>query len=303
MHLVVTGASGFIGQRVCEDLLKAGHKVTPFSFKKSKFDADSKFLKNVEITSCDLTINSEVNSKIESIKKIDGIIHLAGQTFRKDSPGAVTYFQSNFISTLNLLESCRLFHIPKFVLASSIAVYGLSSGQHEPKFLPVNEEHPVKPFDFYGLSKFFAEELCQFFHKNFSINCQILRFSRVFGPGLKKGLFFNAISKALSNSQIDVTGNISSDFVYIKDVVNAIINSLNITGFNIFNIGSGEEKTIHEVVSKIIEMTNSSSKINLLNNQQSKFSLDISKAKSKLYYQTTPLEQSLIEMIKYVKTL
>ncbi len=120
---------------------------------------------------------------------------------------------------------------------------------------------------------------------------------------MKGGLIFTAISNALSNSDIQVFGDISTDFVFVKDVVNANLAALEnpMEGFEIFNIGSGQETTLYDICSKIIELAKSSSKIGFHPENKSKFSLDISKAKKILIYNPISLEQGLIESIYYIK--
>ena len=308
MHALVTGATGFIGSNLCNKLLKQGFKVTGLSRTKKSSESASYLRdfdpKRFQTINCDIVDNKGLVEIFEKLEPVDCIFHLAGQTYQKNSTDSRSYFQNNFIGTLNMLECCRIYNIKKFVFSSSVAVYGLSVGQSSPKYLPVDEKHFVNPYDFYDLSKYHAEELCKFYYKRFGIACIVLRYSRVYGPTMMKGFIFQAIRKALSNEPLEVFGDVSTDFVFIDDVVKANIATFEktIPEFEIFNIGSGQEITLYWICSKIIELTHSSSQLKFhANNTKSKFSLDISKAKTILGYEPVRLEQGLIECIHYIK--
>jgi UDP-glucose 4-epimerase len=305
MHVVVTGNTGFIGRQLCIELLKKGHTITALS--RNQGDAKSTLqetsIKNIEMINCDILQKDSLQENFKNMRTVDCVFHLAGQTFKKDLSSPETYFQSNFISTLNMLECCRNFGIKKFVFSSSIAVYGLGVNQFIPRYLPVDENHPVRPYDFYDSSKYHAEELCKFYSDRFDINSVILRYSRVYGPTMGKGLVVQAIKKALSNEPIEVMGDITTDFVFVNDVVSANLASLEkrLPNLEVFNIGSGEEKSLHWVCSTIIDMCHSSSKIIFQQEPKSKFSFDVSKARKMLDLKSTSTKEGLIECMNYIK--
>jgi nucleoside-diphosphate-sugar epimerase len=305
MHVVVTGNTGFIGRQLCIELLKKGHTITALS--RNQGDVKSTLqetnLKNIEMINCDILQKDSLQENFKNMGTVDCIFHLAGQTFKKDLNSPETYFQSNFTSTLNMLECCRNFGIKKFVFSSSIAVYGLGVNQFIPRYLPVDENHPIRPYDFYDSSKYHAEELCKFYSDRFDIHSVILRYSRVYGPTMGKGLVVQAIKKALSNEPIEVMGDITTDFVFINDVVRANIASLEkrLPNLEVFNIGSGEEKSLHWVCSTIIDMCHSSSNIIFQQEPKSKFSFDVSKACKMLDLKPTATKEGLIECMNYIK--
>jgi len=305
MHVLVTGNTGFIGAKLCSDLVKKGFEVTALSRtqKDSQIISQDDNTQNNKLVQCDILQETSLQETFKKIGKVDCVLHLAGQTFRKDLAYPQTYFQSNFIGTLNMLECCRIFNIKKFVFSSSMAVYGLSTNQYTPQYLPVDEKHPVRPYDFYDISKYQAEQLCKFYSDRFGIKSVALRYSRVFGPQMVKGLIFQTVKKALANEPVEVFGDVSTDFVYIDDVINANIASIEkeFPDLEVFNIGSGEETTLHSICSTLIELCHSSSKIIFQPEPKSKFSLDISKAKKMLEYQPTKVKEGLIECVDYIK--
>lgn len=304
MHAVVTGNTGFIGTELTTDLLKKGYKVTALSRNQEKTKSFTQnFDPNLHLINCDILKQDSLEEVFKKISPVDYVFHLAGQTYAKALSNPQIYFQNNFMGTLNMLECCRNFGVKKFVLSSSIAVYGLSANQSSPQYLPVDEKHPLKPFDFYDVSKYHAEELCRFYLDRFDIKSIILRYSRVFGPKMEKGLISQAIKKALTNESIEVFGDISTDFVHVNDVVKANIASIKkeFSDLQVFNIGSGNELTLQWICSKITELCNSSSKIIMHPEPKSKFSLDVSKAKTFLEYEPTDIEEGLLECVNYIK--
>jgi UDP-glucose 4-epimerase len=303
MHVLVTGATGFIGLHLCEALLTKGFRVSGISRSvKSIPTSHVSQLKDLDMYHCDISNEKDLVNVISDIGAIDGIFHLAGRTYMRDSPGANAYFQNNFLGTLNVLECCRVFGIKKLVYSSSYAVYGLGFGQNEPKYLPVDEMHDLRPYDFYDASKLHAEKLCQFYHERYGIIIPVLRYSKIYGPGLEEGVIFELIRKALSNLPIEVLGDISTDFVFISDIVNANLASFEkASKFEVYNIGSGQECTLYELCSEILKITKSKSEQSYSKARSARFSLDISKAKSELNYDPFTLEEGLTKYVEYIR--
>jgi nucleoside-diphosphate-sugar epimerase len=306
MHILLTGVTGFIGAILCERLLGQGFKVTGLarSLRKGTI-ARLKQLhqsEELQLVNCDITKAELTRELFTTLEHVDAIIHLAGQPYKRESLGPSTYFENNFLGTLNILECSRMFNIRKFILASSYSVYGLGVGQNVPKRLPVNELHPVIPFDFYDASKFYAEEICKFYHSRFSMALYVLRYSKIYGPGLHEGVVYEMVRKALSDEPIEVFGDISTDLVYIHDVVDVTLKCLDkLSGFEIFNIGGGREVNLNYLCSKIVELTHSRSKIVSHEHPKGRLFLDISKARKRLQYQPIALEEGLRKCIEHVK--
>jgi UDP-glucose 4-epimerase len=317
MHALVTGAGGYIGSHLCKQLLKNGFKVTGLSHKKIPEEPLPAFnTRDFRQVYCDIVIQRDVIQTLEQLgEPVDCIFHLAGQKYRKHLSSEI-YFQNNFIGTLNLLESSRIFNIKKFIFSSSISLYGHHVNfpllednpafeQFSPNYLPVDERHNVKPYptDFYSITKYFSEELCKFYYDMFGIIAIILRISRVYGPGLNTGPIFNATRKVMAHESIQASDNASTDFVFVNDVVKANVAAFQkINRFEIYNIGSGEEITLYGICSKIVKLSHSSSQVELSAKPRpkSRFALDISKAKKDLCYDPISVERGLIKCIEYL---
>jgi nucleoside-diphosphate-sugar epimerase len=113
---------------------------------------------------------------------------------------------------------------------------------------------------------------------------------------MSNGSIYELVKKALSNKPIIGYGNVSTDFVSIDYIVRANLASLEkVHRFEIYNISNGEEITYYKMVSKIIEISiNSSSRLEYSIERRSRFSLDISKAKRDLSYESTIIKKGLV---------
>ena len=305
MHALVTGATGFIGTELCRELINRGFDLTCL-LRASPTSGLANHIseKDVNVVNCDITNATDLIRVLRKVEKIDYVFHLAGQTHSKNDESPEKYFLNNFIGTLNMLECCRILCIKKLIFSSTIAVYGLSAGQHTPRYLPVDENHEAMPYNFYDLSKYYAEKLCEFYHSRFGIISVVLRYSRVYGPSMKKGLIYEATQRALSGESIEVRGDISTDFVFVRDVVKANLEAAQrISRYEIFNIGSGEEVTLHWICSKILALANSSATLKYHKEPRSKFALDVSKAKKLLEFLPMSTNQGLKECIEYTRNL
>jgi len=177
---------------------------------------------------------------------MDCIVHLAANTgvgFSVDNPRLD--LETNITGTFNLLEAARQAGVQQFVFASSAA----PAGQVTP---PVHEEvapHPVSP---YGASKLAGEGYCSAYAISFGINTVSLRFGNVYGPRSKhkSSVVAKFIRKALAGEVCEIFGDGTQtrDFIYIDDLVDAILLAMNFKGKGeIFQIATGKEITILEV--------------------------------------------------------
>lgn len=213
------------------------------------------------------------------------------------------YFDVNVQGTANLIEAMAEdvgFNIEKFVIASSRAVYGegeyqckkhghvypggrleenLKQGQFEPFCpkclgpilpIPTSENSPLNPLSIYGLTKLTQEKMCLLFAQSKQISCHALRFQNVYGPGQSlinpyTGILaiFSNLARTQSTIQIYEDGKESRDFVYISDVINSILLSLNDdSGFvGALNVGSGLSTDVLGVAKKIVDYFSSKSDI------------------------------------------
>lgn len=184
----------------------------------------------------------------------DVIVHLAANTGVAPSvENPRLDCNKNVIGVLNMLESSRENKISRFVFASS----GAPIGETDP---PIHEEkvpHPVSP---YGASKLAGEAYCSAYSHCFDIDTVALRFGNVYGPlsGRKESVVAKFIKRALNGEVLEIYGDGSQtrDFVYVEDLIEAIVLSSTVSGIGgeIFQIASSKETTLNELADLLVKV-------------------------------------------------
>jgi len=293
MNILVTGATGFIGSHLCKELLQRGHTVFGLSYSRNIRNIKSLVnKKNFYLLTGDI---EDVNFLFDIFNKneIKIIFHLAAKLLHDhDLDNPFTYFNINARGTLNLLDAAYRNDIEKFIYASSMSVYS-----EPPEYLPVDEKHPVQPSTLYGVSKLEGELYCNVFSKAMEI-C-VLRYGGAYGKGQpKNNAIFAFINQALNNRDITIYGNgtQSSDFVYVKDIVQGSLLALEKNKSGVYNIGSGEEMSVKDLAERIINFTNSKSEIVFTGKDTDRpfrFVLDIKKSRNDLGYSPHSVDEGL----------
>jgi UDP-glucose 4-epimerase len=189
------------------------------------------------------------------IEPVDIVIHLGGKT--EKGLEWEEYFENNIIGTFNILQYCIKKNIKKIIFVSSY-VYG------NPKYSPIDEQHPILPHNLYTKSKFLAEQLCKIYNENYKLNLIILRPFNIFtGSMNKNNLISNLVESINSKKTITITNRTSKrDFLYIDDFIDVILKIKDHDcKYEVFNVGSGISYSFDEII-KIIEK-NISKKLNL----------------------------------------
>lgn len=253
MKYLILGGNGFIGRHLARALVSAGHKVRILSrtgrAKKNPLDLNE----NMEWMSGDFTKEVDL---ILALKNIDAVVHLAGTTLPSSSNLNIEYdIQSNLVGTVKLLRLGKGAGIQKVVFASSGGtVYG------NPISLPITERHPTNPTCSYGITKLAIEKYIHLFHELEGLDYQILRIANPYGPGQNPlqgvGAIVNFTWKIMNNDPINIwgDGSIKRDYLYIDDLVTALIKALEAAvneGGNIYNIGSGVSYSLNEIIAAI----------------------------------------------------
>lgn len=237
MIVLITGSNGFIGRAISLRMQKENYTVYEWS-------REGLFLNNSKIQSFVIE-KPEDAEKVLLIVKPDIVMHCAGSA---DVNYSVQHpyedLSSNYITTHNILFAMKKTGVTsRFVLFSSAAVYG------NPVKLPMSEEEPIHPLSPYALHKRAAEEICLYMNKNYHMDVKILRLFSVYGPGLKKQIFWDMYHKVKESGRLNLmgSGEESRDYIYIDDLVEAVILVALDEGRDIiYNIANGEETTIYK---------------------------------------------------------
>ena len=257
MRYLVTGGAGFIGSHTVDELVKRGHRVVVLD------DLSTGKASNVAEVSSQIEFMREsvtnLNAVREACRAADCIIHLAAQT---SVPRSVKDpIETNLINvngTLNVLVAARDAKVKRVVFASSCAVYGITS------VLPIPESTALAPISPYGLSKQVGEAYGRLFQDLHGVEFVSLRYFNVFGPRQDPGSpysgvlsIFNAALLAGTPITIYGDGEQSRDFVYVQNVVDAILQSAeaqNATGLTL-NIGTGNRYTLNQTLALLQKIT------------------------------------------------
>jgi nucleoside-diphosphate-sugar epimerase len=279
--VLITGANGFIGKRLFELLSNENYQIYLYTHKDG---------------------NIEIEETWNNFEVVDIVIHLAGKSFVPDSWSNISdFFNTNLIGTTEALKYCKK-HGSKLLFLSTY-MYG------NPDFLPIKETHKIDATNPYTLSKKFAEEACMFYNNNFGVDITILRPFNVFGSGQSKNFIISKIIKEMIDKKSVNLSDLTPkrDFIYIDDLINAIILSIkNIDGLQIYNVGSGISISIRDLVNTIFKLTDNQFKI-VSDNVKRKGEIkdcyaDITKIKNNLNWQPDwSLEMGLKEILKSIK--
>jgi UDP-glucose 4-epimerase len=238
---IVTGGCGFIGHHLVNRLVDIGKTVVVFdnlsTGKKERLPEGVKFYK------LDLTID-----ELPILENVDAIYHLAATTSVEESLQNPAKYKNHILNaTRRLLLWAKDVGARRVVMASTAAVYG------DPLIIPTHEGVPVNPMSPYAEYKWRAENHLAHCHgKGLTTSC--LRFFNVFGEGQPTtGSYAPAVARFMTQYEnfepITVTGDGSQtrDYIYVKDIVAALIIAMTRDNFFILNLGSGEELTILEI--------------------------------------------------------
>ena len=209
--VVVTGHDGFIGRQVCQVASEHGTPVVAIG--RSSGSADPRAAQPARVVEEAITVRA-LERATDGIEPI-AIIHCAGTgTVGRAAESPFTEFERSVGATATLLEFARtrLRNTPRVVLTSSAAVYG------ETSTTPATESLPCAPISAYGFHKLMTEQLCQCYAQQFHMPITVVRLFSVYGPGLRKQLPWDAMSRLRRGDQhFHCTGHELRDWLHVRD--------------------------------------------------------------------------------------
>lgn len=302
-HILVTGADGFIGHHVCAEIQKTGAKLSQLVRSKT-FVSDKE---NIQIA-VDLT-NRNIVAETFATLQPDYVIHLAGEKNRSDNGTKFRdSYDRNLEISLNVIEAC--ISLPKFkrlIFLGSCDEYGHDSS-------PFDEGQRELPTNAYGMSKLAVTKILSGLYHSCQFPSIVLRPTVIYGPNQGDEMFLSAlIQSLLAQKDFAMTyGEQYRDFIYIDDVVDAIIKSLtadNKMNGTVINIGAGDSwqiKKIAILVANLIhENANNHLKFGVIPYRPTEvmnYAVNIDRAVQLLgWQQTTNLEQGLQQTINHFR--
>jgi len=255
---LVTGAAGFVGSHLCEQLLAKEHEVIgidgfipyyPRQLKEKnlqKIQGDSRFTFH------------EIDLRTDSVEPylagVDGIFHLAAMAgLRRSWSEFDSYMTCNIQATQRLLEAAISEKIDHFTQISTSSVYG--------RFATGDETSSLSPISPYGLTKLASENLCWAYATNYDLPVTVLRLYSVYGPRQRPDMGYNIFIHSILNDEtitIDGDGNDSRSNTFVTDCVQGIIAAFERPDQSIgetFNIGGGDEVNVNQVLDILAELT------------------------------------------------
>jgi UDP-glucose 4-epimerase len=304
MKAIITGGAGFIGSNIAEKLVDLGWQIKIIDDLSSGEKRNIEHLQNAK--SVDFIQESVLNLSLmqKLFAGFDYVFHLAAiPNVSLSILNPISVHNTNATGTLNVLIAARDNGIKKVVLASSSAVYGdIPSFRAKEDMLP----NPQSP---YAASKLAAEYYCQAFNFVFKLPTICLRYFNVYGPRQNPNSEYSAvipkfIKEVIEEKPITIFGDgeQSRDFVFVRDVVTANIKAAESNISGTFNIGTGVQTTLNQLIKVIVNiMKKNIIEVEYLSSRPGdiRHSLaDITKARDFGYIPQYALEQGLVELIK-----
>ena len=256
--VMVTGGAGFIGSHLVDRLIQEGNQVIVIdnlsTGKRKNVNKKAQFYK--------MDIQSKRIERIFRNERPLIVVHLAAQmNVRHSTENPAFDAQVNILGTINILEHAVKHGVRKVTFASSGgAIYG------EQEVFPASESHRTDPLSPYGISKLAGEKYLAYYTSATGLRYVALRFANVYGPRQdsdgEAGVVAIFSKLMLDGGQpiINGTGKQTRDFVYVDDVVEAIMVTLGEDVQGIYNVGTGQETTVNECYGIIKDLTKSQCK-------------------------------------------
>ena len=262
--VLVTGADGFIGSHLTEELVRRGYEVRAFVLYNS-FNTwgwldtlPKETMKKIEIFQGDVR---DPNGVKEAMRGVDAVFHLAALIaipFSYHSPD--TYVDTNIKGTLNVLQAARDLGTSRVLVTSTSEVYGTA------QYVPIDEQHPYQGQSPYSATKIGADRLAESFYRSFNLPVTIVRPFNTYGPRQSaRAVIPTIITQLLAGKEEIKLGSLSPtrDFNYVKDTANGFIEmylSDQTIGQEI-NIATQREISIGQLAEELIKQINPKARI------------------------------------------
>ena len=262
--VLVTGAGGFIGSHLTEELVRRGYPVKAMVHYNSSGQwgwldtLDRSTLDQIEIFPADIRDPHAVSRAVRGCHTVYHLAALIAIPYSYIAPAS--YISTNVNGTLNVLEACRDYEVSRIVHTSTSETYGSA------QYVPIDERHPIVGQSPYSASKIAADKLVESFHLSFDMPVVTIRPFNTFGPRQSaRAVIPTIISQALSGAEQISLGSLEPvrEFSYVKDTAAGFIaGALADTAVGrTFNIGPGKGVSIGKLAELLLQACDSKARI------------------------------------------
>jgi UDP-glucose 4-epimerase len=248
---VITGGSGFVGLYIVEELLKRGASRVVIYDKALNRSRLATLANDRRIATIEGDI-TDADRLATAFARAQGVFHMAVLPLGACEKEPALAFEVNIRGTFQVIEQAVKAGISKLVYTSASSVYGDTRER-------MDESHPFNAWSMYGISKLCGEFLLRPYHAK--LPYAVMRYMNVYGPGQAGGLIPAVLAKIRAGQPpiISGDGTASFDFVHVRDAARCTVLGMeaDISG-EAFNVGSGTEVTVKQVVNLLLELTKSS---------------------------------------------
>ena len=252
---LVTGADGFIGSHLVENLLGQGHKVRALALYNSFGDIgwlrDLGASENLQVTLGDIR---DYQICEDLVQGVDGVFHLAALIGIPYSYSAVdSYIQTNVMGTSNICRALVKTNKTPIITMSTSEVYGSA------RKVPIDESHPLQAQSPYSASKIAADAMATSYHNAFGLPLTIARPFNTYGPRQSRRAFIPSVISQILNQESEIkVGDTSTtrDLSFVEDTAKSLVKLMDASSHNgeVFNIGTNNEYSIAKVIEIIQEL-------------------------------------------------
>ena len=255
--ILITGGAGFVGSHIAEQLYEKNEIILFDNFLSGFRENVTHLLKNKNVK----LVEGDIRDKIAVKKVMEGadiVFHEAAQINPAKAVSDPYFdFNINVDGGFNVLDAARQADVKKFLFASTNVYFN-------PKYVPIDEKHPIQLVSPYAAAKFAVEAYCMCFFEAYGLNTVRLRYTNIYGEGQRSeksesGVIPIFIKKILSNENpiIFGDGKQTRDFVNISDIVNANLLAAESkkTGGEVYNIGYGKEISVLDLAKLLIKLS------------------------------------------------
>ncbi len=308
--IMVPGAAGFIGSKVSEYLVNKGYQVIGLDNLNHYYDTRLKEkrldnlarLGNFRFFEVDIEEYDSLETLFQKYN-FKGIINEAARAgIRMSIENPLAYQRTNIDGNLNLLELCKKYYVPHYVLASTSSVYSGCKQPFQEEFITDT------PFSPYAATKKSAELLAYTYHYLYQMNVVVLRYFTVYGPfGRPDMVVFRFIKWIMEGEKVQIYGDGQQkrDFTYIDDIAEGTVRALDLKGFHKINLGNNNPSSLIQLIQLIEKYVGEKAEIELLPalpEDMESTCADISKAYDNLRWKPAfNLELGIVKTVNWMR--